>query len=119
MLMQHNSLSTILLNIVVDMLSIIIERKGGGGLSIHKYTDSTILFMEHDIEKAINLKFILSAFEQLLRLKINFHKSELFWFGEAQDEAAIYADIFGCGQDQYPIGYLGILICYRRLTNDE
>jgi hypothetical protein len=43
----------------------------------------TILFMEHDLEKAQNLKLILSAFEQLSGLKINFHKSELFCFGEA------------------------------------
>jgi hypothetical protein len=36
--------------------------------------------MEHDLEKA---KLILAAFEQLSGLKINFHKSELFCFGEA------------------------------------
>jgi hypothetical protein len=35
--------------------------------------------MEHDLEKAQNLKLILSAFEQLSGLKINFHKSELFY----------------------------------------
>ena len=50
--------------------------------------------MEHDIEKARNLKLILSAFEQLSGLKINFHKSELFCFGEAQDEATQYAELF-------------------------
>jgi hypothetical protein len=54
-----------------------------GGLSILQYADDTILFMEHDIEKARNLKLILAAFEQLSGLKINFHKSELFCFGEA------------------------------------
>jgi hypothetical protein len=40
--------------------------------------------MEHDLEKAWNLKLILVAFEQLSGLKINFHKSELFCFGEAR-----------------------------------
>ena len=54
-----------------------------GGLSILQYADDTILFMEHDLDKAVNLKLILSAFEQLSGLKINFHKSELFCFGEA------------------------------------
>jgi hypothetical protein len=66
------------------MLAIIIERaKVDGqieglipllvdeGLSILQYADDTILFMEHDIEKAWNLKLILTAFEQLLGLKIN------------------------------------------------
>ena len=30
-----------------------------GGLSIHQYADDTILFMEHDLDKASNLKLIL------------------------------------------------------------
>jgi hypothetical protein len=58
-----------------------------GGISILQYADDTILFMEHDFEKARNRKLILSAFEQLSGLKINFHKIELFCFGAAQDEA--------------------------------
>jgi hypothetical protein len=58
-----------------------------GGLSILQYAYDTILFMEHDLEKAKNLKLILSAFEHLSGLKINFHKSELLCFGEAQDHA--------------------------------
>jgi hypothetical protein len=43
-----------------------------------------LLFMEHDFEKASNLKLILSAFELMSDLKINFHKSELFCFGDAK-----------------------------------
>ena len=34
-----------------------------GGLSILQYADDTILFMDHDIEKATNMKMILCAFE--------------------------------------------------------
>jgi hypothetical protein len=95
-LRQGDPLSPMLFNIVADMLAVMIERaKAGGqiegvvphlvdgGLSILQYADDTILFMEHDIEMAKNLKLILSAFEQLSGLKINFHKSELFCFGEA------------------------------------
>ena len=41
-----------------------------------------------------NLKFILGAFEQMSDLKINFHKSELFLFGEAIDKNDEYAKIF-------------------------
>ena len=95
-LRQGDPLSLILFNIVADMLAIMIERAKldgqiegvvphlvDGGLSILQYADDTILFMEHDLDKAVNLKLILSAFEQLSGLKINFHKSELFCFGEA------------------------------------
>ena len=75
--------------------------------------------MEHDLKKARNLKLILSALKKLSGLKINFHKSELFCFGEAQDDAALYAELFGCGQCQFPISYLGIPIHHRRLTLAE
>jgi hypothetical protein len=85
-----------LFNIVVDMLAIIIKRAKvdglsegviphlvDGGLSILRYANDTILFIKHDLEKAKNLKLILSDFEQLSGLKINFCKSEFFCFGEA------------------------------------
>jgi hypothetical protein len=81
-----------LFNIVADMLSIIIEwaKLDGqiegvvphlvdGGLSILQYADDTILFMNHDLDKARKLKLILSAFEQFSGLKINFHKSEVLF----------------------------------------
>jgi hypothetical protein len=83
-----------LFNIVTDMLAVVIEcAKYDGqidvmiphlvdtGLSILQYADHTILFVEHDIKEARNLKLILSAFEQFLGLKINFNKGELFCFG--------------------------------------
>jgi hypothetical protein len=122
-----------LFNIVVDMLAVMIERAKAdgqiegviphlvdGGLSILQYADDTIVFfMEHDIEKAKNLKLILLAFEKLSGLKINFHKSKLFYFGEAQANVDQYAELFCCGQGQFPIRYLGIPIHYRRLTNAE
>ena len=90
-----------------------------GGLYILQYVDDTVLFMDHDLEKARNLKLILSAFEQLSGLKINFHKSELFCFGDAQNEAHLYAELFGCRLGEFPITYLGIPMHYRRLTNAE
>jgi hypothetical protein len=121
-----------LFNIVADMLAILIERAKedgqiegvvphlvDGGLSILQYADDTIIFMDHDLEKARNLKLILSAFELLSGLKINFHKSELFCFGEAQDDANQYAELFGCGLGSFPISYLGIPIHHRRLTLAE
>jgi hypothetical protein len=55
------------------------------GLSILQYADDTLIFLDHDIEKAKNLKLLLCAFEKLLGLKINFHKSEIFCFGQAKE----------------------------------
>jgi hypothetical protein len=75
------------------MLAILIKRaKANGkigvtphlvddGLSILQYADDMILFMEHDLEKTRNMKPLLSAFQELSGLKINFHKNEVFCFG--------------------------------------
>jgi hypothetical protein len=51
-----------------------------GGVSILQYADDTIIFMENNLEKALNMKLILCIFEELSGLKINFHKSEIFLF---------------------------------------
>jgi hypothetical protein len=91
-LRQGDLLSPILFNIIVDMLAILIARAkedgqvGGlvpqlveGSISIIQYADDTILFLEHDLAKAVNMKLILAFFEQLSGLKINFHKNEVFF----------------------------------------
>jgi hypothetical protein len=52
--------------------------------------------MEHDIQKALNMKLILCIFEQLSGLKINFHKSELFCFGRAKEIQDEYKVLIGC-----------------------
>ena len=90
-------MSPLLFNLVTDMLTILIERAKqdgqipgliphlvDGGISILQYADDTIIFMEHNFEEAKNMKLLLTMFEQLSGLKINFHKSELFCFGEAK-----------------------------------
>jgi hypothetical protein len=53
------------------------------GLSIFQYADDTLIFFENDRQGAKNMKLLLCAFEQLSGLKINFHKSELFYYGAA------------------------------------
>lgn len=121
-----------LLNIIADMLAVLIDRaKANGqisgvvphqvdeGLYILQYVDDTILFMDHDQEKACNMKILLSAFEQLSSLKINFHMSELFCFGEAQAMENQYTKTFGCASGEFPLTYLGIPIHDRKLTNAE
>jgi hypothetical protein len=131
-LRQGDPLSPILFNIVADMLPILINRAktdgqvGGvvphlveGGWSILQYANDTILFMEHDLEKAQNMKLLLCAFEQLSGLKINFHKSEIFYFGDAKEYETHYTELFGCNIRALPMRYLGIPILYRKLSNAD
>jgi hypothetical protein len=55
-----------------------------GGLSILQDADDTIILMDHNIEQARNMKLLLRVFKQLSGLKINFHKSKLFCYGDAK-----------------------------------
>jgi hypothetical protein len=103
---------------VADMLAILIARAKedgqvdgliphlvDGGISILQYADDTIIFMEHDLHKALNMKLILCIFEELSRLKINFHKSEVFCFGKAKDVENDYISLFGCEPGLFPFRY--------------
>jgi len=119
-----------LFNIVVDMLAIIIAiAKEDGqvkgvvlveeGLSILQFPDDTIIFLDHDIDKAKNIKLLLCVFEQLSSLKINFHKSEIFFFGQAKQHELMYSSLFGCKLGSYPFRYVGILMHFRKLSNND
>jgi hypothetical protein len=90
------------------------------GLSILRYAEDTLLFMDHDLEKARNMKLLLCAFEQLISgLKINFHKSEIFHFGAAEESLPQYTKLFGCNQGAFLMRYLRVPIHYRRLSNAD
>ncbi|CAN6182020.1 unnamed protein product [Urochloa humidicola] len=129
---QGDPLSPILFNIVVDMLAVLINRakredqvRGviphlvDEGLSILQYADDTIIFMDNDLEGAQNMKLLLSAFEQLSGLKINFRKSEMFCYGAAKELELEYSQIFGCDIGTLPFRYLGIPMHHRRLRNSD
>jgi hypothetical protein len=81
-LRQGDPLSPILFNIVANMLAIIIQRAKeegqveghiphlvDGGVSTLQYADDTIIFMENNMDKALNMKLILYLSEQLSGLK--------------------------------------------------
>jgi hypothetical protein len=131
-LRQGDPLSPILFNLVGDMLAVLIERSKDqdlfsglvphlvdGGISILQYADDTILFVEDDVDMAKNLKLVLCAFEKLSGLKINFHKSELFCFGETKDRANVYVELFGCKEGALPFRYLGIPMSTQKLLNKD
>jgi hypothetical protein len=123
-------MSPILFNIVEDMLSILIngakydgQIKGviphlvEDGLSIFQYACDTILFMDHNLEQAKNMKFMLCVFEQLSGLKIIFHESEISCYGEARHYEQEYTRLFDCGIGSFPFGYLGISMNHIKLHN--
>jgi hypothetical protein len=131
-LRKGDPLSLILFNLIADVLAVLFERSKelnyfdglvpdlvDDGLSILQYVDDMILFLDDDLEKAKNLKLVLSAFEKLSGLKINFHKGELFNFGDTRERAVEYVELFGCREGALPFRYLGIPMSYRKLSNKD
>jgi hypothetical protein len=131
-LRQGDMLSPLLFNLVAYMLSILINRakedgqvRGlvphlvDGGISILQYVDDTIMFMENDLEQAANMKLLLYTFEQLSQIKINFHKNEVFCYGEAKEIENHYSNLLGCGLGQYPFRYLGIPMHHKKISNAD
>jgi hypothetical protein len=87
------------------------------GIAILQYADDTVLCIEHDQEKAVNLKLLLYIFEMMSGLKINFLKSELFIIGEDNNIASFYSDLFNCQVGSLPMKYLGVPVTFLNLKN--
>jgi hypothetical protein len=56
-----------------------------------QYADDTLIFHGHDLEAACHLKWIMVCFEQLSRMKINYHKSDLVPVNLDENETQLYA----------------------------
>lgn len=56
----------------------------------------------------MNVKRLLTFFEALSGLKINFHKSVVSGVGLTQDEVNICANSLGCNAEKLPFKYLGL-----------
>ena len=72
-----------------DQIQGVVPHLVDDGLSILQYADDTVIFMDHDLEKAANMKLLLCFFEQLSGLKI----SEIFYIGEARELEMQYAQM--------------------------
>jgi len=89
------------------------------GLLILQYADDLMLFLDHDIEQAMNMKLLLCTFEQLSGLKINFHNSKILCFGKSKECELQYSHLFGCKAGTYPFRYHILPKHYRKLNNND
>lgn len=93
-LRQGDHLSPLLFNLVADALSVLMDKAVNKGLitgtlnsvvekgiSHIQYADDTILMTDGSDSSITNLKIVLYCFEWLSGLKINYHKSEVLFFG--------------------------------------
>lgn len=87
------------------------------GVAVLQYADDTIICLEHDLEKAVNVKLLLYLFELMSGLKVNFQKSEILTVGGDAEVVKEYADLFNCEIGQFPIKYLGMPVSFTTLRD--
>jgi hypothetical protein len=74
----------------------------------------------HKSDCAKNLKWIMSCFELMSGMRINYHKGELVPINiEQVEEVNRWAEIFGCPVGAFPIKYLGIPFHYTKLSWED
>jgi hypothetical protein len=78
-----------------------------------------LLFLENNLDKAANLKWLLVCFEQLSGMKINYDKSDLLVLGMDEERANEFAKIFCCKRSDFPIKYLGVPLHFAKLRRED
>ena len=89
------------------------------GVISMQYADDTLLFLKNDIEGAMNLKWLLSCFEQLSGMKINFHKCDLVPINVPLENVQVFAQILSCALGVFPLSYLGVPLHHRKLRKED
>ncbi|KAK1607772.1 hypothetical protein QYE76_031445 [Lolium multiflorum] len=90
---------------IKGVVSHLIPGRWGDSLAI---CDDTMVLIEPTGMGIANLKFLLLFFENMLRLKINFDKSEVFMTGFTPKEKRTVADILNYKLGSLPRKYLGL-----------
>jgi hypothetical protein len=131
-LRQGDPLSPLLFNFMAEALSVMLTKASEaghiagvvphlipGGISHLQYADDTLIFVQYNEQHISNLKFLLMCFEEMSRLKINYHKSEVMFMGQSPVIMQRVADMLNCKLGEFSFVYLGLPISDRKLTMDQ
>jgi hypothetical protein len=81
--------------------------------------DDTLIFLEKNMEVVQNLKWLLSFFEQLSGMRINFHKCDLVPIKVEAEDAQLFSQTLSCKIGQFPMHYLGVPLHYKKLRKED
>ena len=103
-LRQGDPLSPLLFNLVADIFTRMLMKAAANNLISGLlpqvleggviYADDTLLFLEDNIEKANNFKWLLLCYEQTTSMRINFDKSDLLTIGVEESRINEYSKKF-------------------------
>ena len=103
----------------MNLVSGLLPQTEPGGILSLQYADDTLLFLENNLEKTANLKWLLVCFEQLSGMKINYDKSDLLVLGMDDERANEFAKNFCCKKSDFPIKYLGVPLHFAKLRREK
>jgi hypothetical protein len=131
-LMQGDPFSPILFNMMADvfskmlikaanesLISGMLTRFRPGGITSLQYADDTLLFLKNNVEASLNLKWILSIFEKMSGMRINFEKCDLVTINFPEEHANIHSQVFGCEKGKFPLKYLGVSLHFSKLKKED
>ena len=90
-----------------------------GGVISLQYVDDKILFLDNNINMALNLKWMLTCFEQMSGMRINYHKSDLIPINISEGQANLFAQVFCCKLGTFPFKYLGVPLHHSKLRRED
>ena len=128
-LRQGDPLSPLLFNLVADIFTRMLMKAAANNLISGLlpqvleggviYADDTLLFLEDNIEKANNLKWLLLCYEQMTGMRINFDKSDLLTIGVEESRINEYSKKNCCKKGDFPMKYLGVPLHYTNLRKED
>jgi hypothetical protein len=129
---QGDPISPILFNLVADVFTKMLIKAAmhnqitglmhgmiPTGIVSMQYADDTLLFLKNNLDNVVNLKWILSCFEQMSGMRINFHKCDLIAINVEEEEAQTIAQSLCCRLGEFPMKYLGVPLHYKKLRKED
>ena len=120
-LRQGDPLSPFLFNLIVEALSLVIQKatkqglwegveisRGGSKLTHLQYADDTIIFCPPDINQLLNIKKMLILFQLASGLQVNFHKTSIHGIHTDDLWLQSAAKALLCKVGGFPFSYLGL-----------
>lgn len=131
-LRQEDPLSLLLFNLVADALSAMLSRASSagliqglvphlieGGLLHLQYADDTVVLLQYTPKNLQNIKLILSCYEAMSGMKINYDKSEVFTVGLEEAEQQIVVAALNCKLGTFPMKYLGLPVSDCKISKAQ
>jgi hypothetical protein len=84
-----------------------------------QYADDTLLFLEHWYQYATHLKWLMTCFEKMSGMRINYNKSDLTPINLEDDESHNYVKIFYCRVGSFPFKYFRVPLHYEKLRRED